>query len=188
MRDPLFQPSPSRLVPRPAVLASPGSPEVARRLSDILDRYRGWIDLDAVLRCGAAVHLAVISEPSATRLLAGEFHRLAYGQLKPDPPFKQIESGDLVLVKLPRGPIVGSFTAGQSEHFTPGGDAEDQERRLSDLVLGDAGFSSDGFRTFVAVTRTKRLWPVQIARVDFGRWVVLRQPDCASGSEQISLI
>lgn len=161
------------------------------RLLDTTTQLPGWRALRQAIDQNRAVHLAVMVEPYLTYILDGRKtieSRLSKHAIA---PFRQISPGDLVLLKLSGGPIVGCFTAGHVEfvHLDPAELAR-LSADYSGPVCVDAAFWADRadrrYATLVGCASPQKLAAAPIPKTDRRGWVVLRsgeRPAAACGEQ-----
>ena len=72
-----------------------------------------WEELLAPFRSVSAppvsLHLAVLVQPYLDFILDGQKTIESRFSIRPIPPYRRVESGDIVLLKASGGPIVGAF-------------------------------------------------------------------------------
>lgn len=164
------------------------------RLLDGTTQLPGWRTLRQAIDQNRAVHLAVMVEPYLSYILDGRKtieSRLSKHAIA---PFRQIGPGDLVLLKLSGGPVVGTFTAGSVEfiHLNPA----ELARLAADYggpVCVDAAFWAERadrrYATLVGCTNPQKLRAAPIPKTDRRGWVVLRAAERpgADRGEQLAL-
>jgi hypothetical protein len=142
----------------------------------------GWRDmLDPFDSLGApdvSLHLAVLVEPYLSFILDGQKTVESRFSIRSIPPYGRVSAGDVVLLKISGGPIVGAFTAAAvwSYELDPASWSE-LRRDFTDALCAQAGFweqrSRAVFATLVRVADVRRLSPLSVPKRDRRAWVVL---------------
>jgi hypothetical protein len=163
------------------------------RLVENTNGYPSWSVLRQEVREQRNVHLAVMVEPYLTYILEGKKSIESRFSKPAIAPFCQIEPGELVLLKVTGGPVVGCFFADTVEFVT----LNDQERaRLrddySEAICADDDFwkarEDKRYATLVGVRNARELRPAPVAKSDRRGWIVLRQADTYDAAEQLTLV
>src|SRR5215813_7361284 len=103
--------------------------------------YCEWSILRDALRRDRQVHLAVMVEPYLSYILDGKKSIESRFSKNAIAPYLQIESDDLVLLKLTGGPVVGCFTADNVEFVTLSElEFERLRTNYSDAICADDDF------------------------------------------------
>jgi ASCH domain len=167
-------------------------PALLAQLVDATQSYTKWSILGEALRRGSQVHLAVMVEPYLSYILDGKKSIESRFSKNAIAPYLQIESDDLVLLKLTGGPVVGCFTT-DSVEFVTLSELEFERLRInySDAICADDNFwqarLGKRYATLIGVREPLELPPVSVAKSDRRGWVTLA-PDLADGGEQLALL
>jgi hypothetical protein len=163
------------------------------RLVETTNGYPSWSVLRQAVQNQRAVHLAVMVEPYLTYILEGKKSIESRFSKHAIAPFCQIEPGELVLLKLTGGPIVGCFTTDTVEFVN----LNEQERaRLredySEAICADDDFwkarEDKRYATLVGVRNARELRPAPVAKSDRRGWIVLKPADTYNDAEQLTLV
>lgn len=147
-------------------------------------------DVDLILRKAGLekngqprIHLAIFVEPFLTYVLDGSKTVESRFSITRRAPFKQVEPGDLVLIKRSGGPVVGSFEVDQVWSYTldPKSWSEVKAVFADALRAQDPDFwksrAAARFATLMRVRQVKQFSPFNIDKRDMRGWVILREPD-----------
>jgi hypothetical protein len=168
--------------------------KILSRLIDTTTQLPGWRTLRQAGEQNRAVHLAVLVEPYLTYILDGRKtieSRLSKHAIA---PFRQVAPGDLVLLKLSGGPVIGCFTAGSVEFVNL--NPTELTRLSADyseaICVGDDFWEARAdkrYATLVGVRDVRKLRPARVTKADQRGWVVLRagQREPAGVGEQLVL-
>jgi predicted transcriptional regulator len=163
------------------------------RLVETTNGYPSWSVLRQAIQEQRTVHLAVMIEPYLSYILEGKKRIESRFSKHAIAPFCQIEPGELVLLKLTGGPVVGCFTADTVEFVT----LNDQEHaRLrqdySDAICADDDFwkarEDKRYATLIGVRNARELRPAPVTKSDRRGWIVLRRADTYRDADQLTLI
>jgi predicted transcriptional regulator len=163
------------------------------RLVETTNGYPSWSVLRQAVQENRVVHLAVMVEPYLTYILEGKKCIESRFSKHAIAPFCQIESGELVLLKLTGGPVVGCFTTDTVEFVN----LNDQERaRLrqdySEAICADDDFwkarEDKRYATLVGVRNARELRAAPVAKSDRRGWIVFRPAATYHDAEQLTLV
>lgn len=126
------------------------------------------------------VHLAILVNPYLQLLLDGvktvesrfSIHRRA--------PYKQVDVGDIVLLKRTGGPVVGIGYVAQTRFYqlVPGMLQQIQDEFAHELCVDDPQFwnerASATFATLVRLQHVRSIDPINVVKKDRRGWVVLQ--------------
>jgi hypothetical protein len=163
------------------------------RLVETTKDYPSWSVLRRAVEAQKNIHLAVMIEPYLTYILEGKKTIESRFSKHAIAPFYQIEPGELVLLKLTGGPVVGCFMAGSVEFLN----LDDRERtRLrqdySEAICADAEFwkarEDKRYATLVGVQNARDLRSAPVAKSDRRGWIVLKSAGAHDGFEQLTLV
>jgi len=163
------------------------------RLVATTSGYPSWSVLRQAVDKRRPVHLAVMVEPFLSYILDGKksiesrFSKYAIA------PFYQIEPGDLVLLKLTGGPVIGCFTT-DSVEFVALNERERErlQRHYSVAICADGAFwearQDKRYATLVGVRDVQILDPAPVAKSDRRGWVVLQTRRASHETDQLTLL
>jgi hypothetical protein len=163
------------------------------RLIETTNDYPSWSVLRRAVEGRQTIHLAVMIEPYLTYILEGKKTIESRFSKHAIAPFYQIEPGELVLLKLTGGPVVGCFMADSVEFVN----LDDRERaRLrqdySEAICADAEFwkarEDKRYATLVGVRNARDLRPAPVAKSDRRGWIVLKSAGAHHDAEQLTLV
>lgn len=162
-------------------------------LVETTNAYPSWSVLRRAISEQRTVHLAVMVEPYLTYILEGKKTIESRFSKHAIAPFSQIEVGELVLLKVTGGPIVGCFTVDTVEFVN----LSDQEyarlqEHYSEPICADEEFwemrIGKRYATLVGVRNVRELRPAPVAKADRRGWIVLRQLARHAEAEQLTLV
>lgn len=163
------------------------------RLIETTAGYPSWSVLRKNFQEQRPVHLAVMVEPYLTYILEGKKRIESRFSKHAIAPYYQIGPGELVLLKLTGGPVVGCFMADTVEFVT----LNDQERARLKQDYNEAICADDDFwkaredkryATLVGVRNARELRPAPVAKSDRRGWIVLRCASASHNAEQLTLM
>lgn len=148
-----------------------------------------WQELLAPFHSASAppvsLHLAVLVQPYLDFILDGKKTVESRFSVRPIPPYRRVDSGDIVLLKASGGPIIGAFTAAAAWYYRLEPESWGALRRdYAEALCAQDGFwesrSAAEYATLVRVSNVRRLVPTTIPKRDRRGWVILaerRRPD-----------
>lgn len=166
---------------------------ILERLVATTSDHPSWFVLRQAVRQKQAVHLAVMVEPFLSYILEGKKSVESRFSKNAIAPFHQIESGDLVLLKLTGGPVVACFTADNVEFVV----LDDEERgrlqqHYTTAICADSDFwearQDKRYATLVGVRDVQILDPTPVAKSDRRGWVVLQERRTSYQADQLTLL
>ena len=129
------------------------------------------------------IHLAIFVEPYLTYVLDGKKTVESRFSIKRSPPYKKVKSGDIVLLKLSGGPIVGicQVTNVWSYELDPKS-LKGIKKEFTDLLCAhDPDFWNDResacYATLLKIKNPVTFEPFEVEKRDRRGWVVLRSKD-----------
>jgi ASC-1-like (ASCH) protein len=134
------------------------------------------------------IHLAVFNEPYLTYILNGKKTVESRFALKKIAPFKQISSGDIILLKKSSGPILGLCKVSEVWFYNLNPKLLQDIRADFTQVLcaQDPAFweqrNNAAYATLLLISSVKVITPIRYPKKDRRGWVVLK-----SGSYSLSL-
>lgn len=163
------------------------------RLVETTSDYSSWSVLRQAVQGGRTIHLAVMIEPFLSYIFEGKKSIESRFSKNAMAPFYQIESGDLVLLKLTGGSIVGCFDTDTVEFVTLNkGEHDRLQRNYSAAICADDDFwharQGKRYATLVGVSNVQMLDPAPIAKSDRRGWVVLQPRRINYGADQFTLL
>lgn len=163
------------------------------RLVETTSSYSSWSVLRQAVQDRRTAHLAVMIEPFLSYILNGKKSIESRFSKRAIAPFYQIEPGDLVLLKLTGGPVVGCFDADTVEFVTLNKEEHDRlQRHYSAAICADDGFwhtrQDKRYATLVGVRNVHILDPASIAKSDRRGWVVLQSRQASHDADQLTLL
>ena len=149
------------------------------RLVETTSGYPSWQVLRQAVQDGRTVHLAVMVEPFLGYILDGKKSIESRFSKHAIAPFYQIESGDLVLLKLTGGPVMGCFDTDTVEFVALNHEERDRlQRHYSVAICADSDFwrarQDKRYATLVGVRNVHKLEPAPVTKSDRRGWVVLQ--------------
>lgn len=163
------------------------------RLVETTSSYSSWSILRQAVQHGRTVHLAVMVEPFLSYILDGKKSIESRFSKHAIAPFYQIESGDLVLLKLTGGPVVGCFDTDTVEFVALNKNEHDRLRRhYSTAICADDDFwharQDKRYATLVGVRNVHALDAAPVAKSDRRGWVVLQPHRASHDVDQFTLL
>jgi hypothetical protein len=140
-----------------------------------------WLVLRQVATDGGGrIHLAVMVEPYLSYILEGKKKIESRFSKHSIAPYGRIAIGDLVLLKLTGGPVLGCFTASSVEFVElAAGEFRRVRETYSEAICADDDFwrsrQDKNFATLVGVDAAQSLSPARVAKSDRRGWVILRE-------------
>lgn len=129
------------------------------------------------------IHLAIFNEPFLALVLSGEKKIESRFSINKICPYKKIKTGDIVILKLSGGLVVGIFVAGEVKFF----DKLDQsilntiENEYGELICTkyDEKFwearNKANYVSLIEISSVKELLPFKCEKKDRSGWSVLRE-------------
>lgn len=147
-------------------------------------RWLDYLDDIDTGKIKAGVHLAIFTEPYLTFVLKGlktiesRFSRIRCA------PYRQVETGDIILIKQSGGPVRAITQAAETTYFDFGNDClETVKKTYGEGICADEEFwemqKSALFATIIELTHTISINPLDIPKRDRRGWVPL---DCRQRS------
>lgn len=163
------------------------------RLIETTSGYSSWSVLRQAVQDGRTVHLAVMVEPFLSYILDGKKSIESRFSKHAIAPFYQIEPGDLVLLKLTGGPVVGCFDTDTVEFVALNKEEHDRlQRHYSAAICADDDFwqarQDRRYATLVGVRNVHILDPAPVAKSDRRGWVVLQPRQPSHDADQLNLL
>ena len=130
----------------------------------------------------AGVHLAVFVEPFLKFVLEGRKTIESRFSLTRRAPFKQVQPGDVVLLKRSGGPIVGVCRVAQTWFYVldPKSWKHVRKEFAQRLCAEDPAFwstrSCAKYATLLRIENVRALQPFRVSKKDRRGWLVLRKP------------
>lgn len=163
------------------------------RLVETTSSYSSWSVLRQAVQDRRTIHLAVMVEPFLSYILDGKKSIESRFSKHAIAPFYQIEPGDLVLLKLTGGPVIGCFDTDTVEFVALNKDEHDRLRRCySTAICADDEFwrarQDKRYATLVGVLNVRMLEPAPVAKSDRRGWVVLQPSRASHDADQLTLL
>ena len=137
------------------------------RISKLLDGRPGCV----------GVHLAVFVEPFLGAILDGRKTIESRFALHRCAPYRQVESGDVILLKRSGGPVVGVARSGRSDYFKlrPGDLDQIRLEHAEELFALDNEFwnsrADKRYATLIGLEDTARIDDMRVEKRDRRAWV-----------------
>lgn len=163
------------------------------QLFDTTRDYGDWSVLRQAVADQRAVHLAVMAEPYLSYVLEGRKSIESRFSKRAIAPYCQIGAGDLVLLKLTGGPVVGCFTARHVEFVTLyAGELDRLRRNYSEAICADDEFwaqrTDKRYATLIGVKNHQSLSHAAVAKTDRRGWLLLHSAtDRQQSADQLAL-
>lgn len=128
------------------------------------------------------IHVAIFVEPYLTYVLEGKKTVESRFGIQKRAPYGQVASGDILLLKVSGGPIVGLCKVTDVWFYSLSPKSLDKLRRefTDALCAHDPDFwkqrSEASFATLMRINYVRNLNPIQFPKTDRRGWVVLRPP------------
>lgn len=160
------------------------------RLVETTSNYSSWSMLRQAVRDRRTVHLAVMVEPFLSYILDGKKSIESRFSQHAVAPFHQIKPGDLVLLKLTGGPVVGCFDTDTVEFVALNkGERDRLQRHYSAAICVNEEFwharRDKRYATLVGVRNVHILDPAPVAKSDRRGWVVLQPRRASYNGDQL---
>jgi hypothetical protein len=168
-------------------------PTIVERLAERTMGLPGWRFLQDAVAARRTVHVAVMVEPYLSLILNGSKTIESRFSKNAIAPFHQISRGDLVLLKLTGGPVMGHFTTGSVEFvtLTPPEFARLQAD-YSEAICADEEFwklrEDKRYATLVGVSDACEVRPAPLTKSDRRGWVVVPPSRAGTPAEQLELV
>ncbi len=125
-----------------------------------------------------SLHLAVVQEPYLGFILGGMKSVESRFSVQPVPPYRRVHAGDLILLKHPGGPVVGSFTVSSAWHYRLDPSTwQDLRVNFTASLCAQDGFwearAQARFATLMLISDVLPLPPVDVPKHDRRGWVIL---------------
>lgn len=166
-----------------------------RLLNTLIEETKASQDWDVLRRAvdgSTTVHLAVMIEPFLSYILEGRKTIESRFSKHAIAPYFQIQPGDLVLLKLSGGPILGCFTTTEVEFVTL--TPSERGRLIRDYsaaICADEDFwkarTEKRFASLIGVGEPQELTPAPAAKSDRRGWVVMK-PERVRDDGQLALL
>lgn len=163
-----------------------------KKLQNSLDTSSYWKDylnsFESLEEMPNGIHLAILVEPYLTYVLEGKKTVESRFSINRCPPYKKVHSGDILLLKLSGGPIVGicKVTNVWSYQLDPSSWKTIRKEFTDSLCAQDPEFWYDRryacFATLMKINHPTTFTPLEIEKKDRRGWVVLR-----SNEKQLTL-
>ena len=127
---------------------------------------------------GAAIHLAVFSEPYLAHMYAGRKTMESRISKNCVAPYGRISEGDVVVVKRAAGPIEAIFSVGKVCFFDMYKDSMDRikEKYSEELCTDEDFWQQKGecrYATVIEIRNLARVKPFRIEKKDRRAWIAL---------------
>lgn len=167
---------------------------------DLLDRlirdtekYPTWSVVRKAFSERRRIHLAVMVEPFLSWIIEGRKTIESRFSKNSIAPFRQIDEGDLVLLKVTGGPVVACFTAARIEFVTL---APEELSRIqtdySEAICADEEFwrlrEGKRYATLIGVNHVKELRPAPVLKSDRRGWIAMQPSSVGPRTEQLTLV
>ena len=138
------------------------------------EKHGDWAQLD--LSQAPNIHIAIMSEPFLSFVLAGKKTVESRFSLKKIAPYSKAQPGDIVFMKA--GPIVACFTVAWVKTF----DMDEYPiaqiaKEYGEQICGDTAFwkrkSAKRFATLMGIQDVRNLTPTKITKLDQRAWATL---------------
>lgn len=144
---------------------------------DFLNSFESWNEFPH------GIHLAIFVEPYLTYVLEGKKTVESRFSVNRSPPYKKVNSGDILLLKLSGGPIVGicQVTNVWSYELEPKSWKLIKKEFTNALCAQDPDFWKDRkyacYATLMKIKKPITFEPFEVEKRDRRGWVVLRSKD-----------
>ncbi len=123
------------------------------------------------------IHLAIFVEPYLSYILEGSKTVESRFTQRRTPPFDKVNQGDIILLKLSGGPVIGICEVGDVWHYHLDAESwrEIKNDYSNDLKVQDPEFWRDrkyaSFATLMRIRKVKSIPPIRCAKRDRRGWV-----------------
>jgi predicted transcriptional regulator len=163
------------------------------RLMESTEKFPSWSVVRQAVKERRPIHLAVMIEPYLTWILEGKKIIESRFSKNAIAPFRQISVGDLVLLKVTGGPVVGCFAASSVECVTLAKEEFDRIRsEYSEAICADEHFwqmrEGKRYATLVGVALARELRPAPVTKSDRRGWITIQPRRHPSPAPQLTLV
>jgi len=124
------------------------------------------------------LHLAVLVQPYLDYILQGKKTVESRFGLTRGLPFGRVHSGDVIVLKLSSGPVVGMARASGSESMSLSAQSWPRLHSLEDKICADEAFWEERrgkrYATIVFLDKVRRVPDLDVEKTDRRGWVLLR--------------
>ena len=162
------------------------------RLSDLTSYGKAGLELSQIMqgKSSSGVHLAVFAEPYLEFIFDGRKTIESRFSINRHPPFEQVKTGDVILLKRSSGPVCGLCIVSNVWFYQLDPTSWDAIDDFAEaLCMDDSTFWRDkrkaaAFATLMRIDSVAKIPDLRIDKLDPRSWVVLRP----ASSGQIELL